>query len=157
MELFKMENQINIQEELSLKLTYPAQQYLLAAGKWATFIGIAGFVFSGFIALLALIVGGAASIIGGTQNPFGAIPGVGITIMYLVVAGLNFAIAYLVFSFGKKAKDAINTKDENALERSVSFLKQHFSLIGILIIIYLALILIGFIVAIAVGVGTALT
>ncbi len=137
-----------------LILTPEAQSYLLTAGKWATFLGILGFVFCGLFALFALSIGTiltAAS----TQMPFNpglqmmAGFGTGITVFYLLIDLLYFFFALYIYQFAVKIKAGINFSDSAHITAGLGKLKSFFKLWGIVTIVIICvyvLAIIGFVV-----------
>ncbi len=152
-----MENSIDIQEEISLKLNLNSQNLLRIASKWSRFLGIIGFIGSGFIALMAFSMGTIMSALdSATGSMIGLAPSLLLTITYLVIGGVYFVLSYFLFQFGNKAKEAVENKDEMVLEKSILNLKQFFMINGIIIIVYFGLIVLMFLAAIAFGIGSML-
>jgi flagellar biogenesis protein FliO len=134
------ENYVGPGAEPVLTLTQQAQFYLQQAGKWATFLGVVGFIFTGFIAIGALSVGTILTYLSAV-NPLMQFPaGISIivTIVYLLIALLLFFYSLYLFQFGSRIKKGIylNNADETAL--AFSKLKSFFKLWGIITIVIIA-------------------
>jgi hypothetical protein len=148
-----------IQDELKLRISFNAQNYLLTAARWAKFLGVIGFIFSSLLVIVGFSMGSLLSLIPQQEGmPLtGAFTGVGFLFIYLLLGGLYFLISYFLYSFGSKTKHALTIQDEGVLEDGMKFLKKHLATIGVLTIVMLsiyALALIGGIIAaIAMGFG----
>lgn len=123
-------------------LTAEAQSYLLSAGKWATFLGILGFIFCGLFALLALSIGTIFSKMAETMpyNPGLKIMagfGGGVTIFYLLIDLLYFFFALYIYQFAVKIKAGVNFKDTAHITAGLGKLKSFFKLWGIVTIVFI--------------------
>jgi hypothetical protein len=132
------ENQNLLSAELQIDATSHA--FLAETAKWGNFLSILGFIFTGIFVVVALFAG---AIIGRLNSPYGggAIMGAGfITVVYLIIAAVNFFMALFLYRFASKMKTALYTYDQDTLNASFLNLKNLYKLIGILAIIYLAFI-----------------
>ncbi|WP_114938986.1 DUF5362 family protein [Mucilaginibacter endophyticus] len=146
-----------------LILTPEAQSYLLTSGKWATFLGILGFIFCGLFLLLALSMGTIMSKVASMQpyNPATAMMagmGGGITVVYVLLDLLYFFFALYLYQFATKVKAAINFSDSIHLTAGLKKLKSFFKLWGIVTIVIIALYVLGIIcvIAFAASMGAAM-
>jgi hypothetical protein len=124
-------------------LTAEAQSYLLSAGKWATFLGILGFVFCGLFLLVAVSIGTIFTKMGELMpaNPgFRMMAGMGggITIFYLLIDLLYFFFALYIYQFATKIKAGINFNDSAHITAGLGKLKSFFKLWGIVTIVIIA-------------------
>ena len=134
-----------------------AQSYLKSAGKWATFLGILGFIFCGIIFILAFFVGSFFTRYAATSaSPFAAAAaGAGwvVTFFYLLIDVFYFFFSFYLYQFGSKIKRGITFFDNAHITSAFDKLKSFFKLWGITTIVILALyalfILIAIIVTIA--------
>jgi hypothetical protein len=143
------QNQNLLSSELQIDATSHA--FLVETAKWGNFLSILGFIFTGIFVLVALFAG---ALIGGLNSPYGggAIMGAGfITVVYLIIAAVNFFMALFLYRFASKMKAALYSNDQDTLNASFLNLKNLYKLIGILAIIYLAFIVL----AIVFGIGSA--
>lgn len=129
----------NVFDGEKVVLTSSALDFLNSASKWSRFIGIIGFVFVGVLALAPLVI---EIVIAQMQLPF-MIPTVPFTIMFLFVAIVLFFPVFFLFRFSIKAQEALKSQNSQALQSAFRSLKLHYKYIGILIIIYIALFLLG--------------
>jgi hypothetical protein len=136
-----------------LQIDAIAHAHLAETAKWATFLAILGFIGSGILAIIAVFAGTAMSTL--SSNPYGggsALMGAGfVTALYLVIAVVYFFLSVLLFRFATKMKTALYRTDQDALNNSFLNLKNLYKMMGILAIIYLAMMVLGivFIVAFA--------
>ncbi|MES2062618.1 MAG: DUF5362 family protein [Bacteroidota bacterium] len=131
------ENYVQPGGEPQLLLTQQAQGFLQQAGKWAIFLGIVGFIFTGLIVIGALSVGTLLTYLA-TVNPLVQIPagmGIILTVVYLLIALLFFFYSLYLYQFGSRIKKGmyLNSAEETTL--AFSKLKSFFKLWGIITII----------------------
>jgi glucan phosphoethanolaminetransferase (alkaline phosphatase superfamily) len=139
--------------EPHLILTEEAQYYLQKAGQWANFIGIVGFVMTGFVVLAALFIGTIFTTMA-AFNPMlagAAAMGPMLTVIYLLFAVFNFFFSYYLYQFGARIKKAILFNNTEGTTQAFSKLKSFFKLWGITLIVILALYALIFVVAIIGG------
>lgn len=116
-----------------------AQNHLKETAKWAKFLAIVGFVFTGFIVLFAIFAGTLMSTFRGEFPELSAFPTVGISFMYLIVAAIYFIPCLFLFQFAQKVKIALKEEDSDALADSFGRLKNLFLFTGILTLIMVAI------------------
>ncbi len=109
----------------SLVLLEEAQYYLQKAGQWAKFLGIMGFIGSGFLAIMSFFIG---SIMGGLALRQGNIAPAGfggaMGFFYLLMAVLYFVISLYLYQFGTKAKAGVTYNDPIQVTKSLEKLKS---------------------------------
>jgi Family of unknown function (DUF5362) len=123
-----------------LQIDAIAHTHLVETSKWCKFLSILGFIFTGIFVLVALFAG---TLLGSISSPYGggAIIGAGfVTIIYLIIAAVNFFAALFLYRFATKMKAALYTSDQDTLNNSFLNLKNLYKYLGVLAIIYLALI-----------------
>jgi len=134
----------------NLILTPEAQSYLLSAGKWATFLGILGFIFCALFSLVAISIGTIFTKMAEMMpyNPglkmmagFGG----GVTIFYLLIDLLYFFFALYIYQFATKIKKGINFSDSTHITAGLSKLKSFFKLWGIVTIVMICIYVLAFI------------
>jgi hypothetical protein len=123
-------------------LTAEAQSYLLSAGKWATFLGILGFIFCGLFALVALSIGTIFTKMAEMMpyNPgFKMMAGFGggVSIFYLLIDLLYFFFALYIYQFAVKIKAGVNFRDTAHITAGLGKLKSFFKLWGIVTIVFI--------------------
>lgn len=121
------------------------KKYILEAARWATFLGVAGFIMIGLLVVLSFSVGSILE-----SLPEGYLGGISprfFSFFYLLVAGVYFIPVYFLFQFGVKTKQAFERDDIGTLTFALKKLRSHYKFIGILFIIavlfYFLLILLG--------------
>ena len=137
-----------------LQIDTTAHAHLAETAKWASFLGIVGFVLSGILAIFALFAG---TLLGSMSRGFGSsgsMIGAGfITFIYLIIAAVYFFMSLFLYRFASKMKTALYSNDQENLNNSLMNLKSLYKMMGILTIIYLCFIALAFIV----GIGSLLT
>ncbi|WP_454800860.1 DUF5362 family protein [Mucilaginibacter phyllosphaerae] len=139
--------------EPHLVLTEEAQYYLQKGGQWANFIGIVGFVMTGFIVLMALFIGTFITAMSAI-NPMmagSAAAGPFLTIIYLLFAVFNFFFSYYLYQFGARVKKGILFSNSEEITQALSKLKSFFKLWGITLVVILSLYALIFVIAIIGG------
>jgi hypothetical protein len=143
-----------------LVLTEQAKYYLLTAGRWANFLGILGFIFTGLMVIEAIFVGTifshlpqSQSFPGATLPIYASIMGsMGGLIAFFCLAGavFYFFFSYYLYTFADRIKKGILFNDSIGLTGALERLKSFFKLWGITTIVVIALYILGIIVAIVV-------
>lgn len=135
-----MEEQFTF-ENSGLHLTDASKGFLKETAKWGYFLSILGFVFIGFIVLVALFAGtlfAKLGELGGGAGAIGALGGTFITVLYLLIALLYFFPVYYLFKFSSNAKAAFRNNDNESLTSSFEYLKSHYKFVGILTLVILS-------------------
>lgn len=127
---------------------------LKKAAKWAQFLAIIGFIGSGIIALVALSIGSIFARIA-ALSPMGvglpaAVSSV-IMIVYLLLAAVTFILHLFLYQFATRSINALSTNNSDLLAGGIHRLQSYFKMIGIVVIIELAFMVLGFICLIAFG------
>ncbi|RYF88947.1 MAG: hypothetical protein EOO03_07170 [Chitinophagaceae bacterium] len=144
-----METTPNLLNE-DLQVDSIAHAHLKETAMWAKMLGIVGIIISVIFAVLALFAGTfLENMSGGIGYTAGM--GVMISIIYLIIAGINFAISLFIFRFATKMKLALQTVDQENFNSSLYNLKLVYRIAGIIVIIYLAFVIL----ALVVGIGAA--
>lgn len=139
-ETFTNESQAPEQPQ-GIILQQEAQHYLVTAGKWARFLGVMGFIGTGFIILCALFIGTIMSALSSFSpaGRLGAAPGGFLTFFYLVVAVFYFFVSLYTYQFGTRIKEGITFGSAAVVTDSLGKLKSVFKMIGITTIVILVL------------------
>ncbi len=130
-----MELRSSFNDPRELRLNPNAKRFLNEAAGWARFLSLLGLV---LIALQALVV--LSSLLFGSFSglSMGSFEGSVIMLIYGLLALFYFFPLYFLFLFSVRAKRAIATDDEVALEECFGYLRSHYKFIGIIILIMLA-------------------
>jgi uncharacterized membrane protein YjgN (DUF898 family) len=121
--------------------------HLIEGARWAKFLAIVGFVMCGLFVIFALFAGTLLAAM--TRGPrFGdSVDSTGIgmflTIFYLGLDVLIFLPYLFLYRYSNHMKNALNTNDQERLNKSVQNLKIMFRYVGILTIIGLSFYLIA--------------
>lgn len=155
-------------DSFELQFTSEAQSFLRETAKWAKFIAIIGFILVGLYVIMALVMfamGGTMAAAsqdlegiegmegmgaGGMMGAIGAAGG----IIYLLVALLYFFPMLYLYRFASKAQFALNNNNTEQLTSSMENLKSHYKFMGILMLIAVIFVALGFLIMI-IGVGAA--
>jgi hypothetical protein len=128
-----------------MQISDQGKKYLLEAARWATFLGIAGFIMIGLLVILSFSVSSILETL--PEGYLGGLPPKFFSFFYLLVAGIYFIPVYFLFQFGVKTKQAFQKDDIGTLTFALKKLRSHYKFIGILLIIalifYFLLILLG--------------
>jgi Family of unknown function (DUF5362) len=142
-----------------LQLSNEIRGYLSETARWAKFISIVMFVFTGLVALIAIFGGSIMGSLGAAMGQSGAglamMGGVGIFIIYGLIAVLLFFYAWYLYKFATQMKVALAGSDQDALVSSFSNLKSYYKLAGIVMLIGVIFYGIFFVIAIIAGLGAA--
>ena len=133
-----------------LQMDSIVQSHLKETAMWARFLGILGFVLTGFITIAAFFMG---TILGNVMhtNPYassGDVPGMlggFITVIYLILAAVMFFISLFTYRFGVRTKAAMLTTDQESMYKGMLNLKLLFRTYGIIMVIYLGFLVLALI------------
>jgi hypothetical protein len=128
-------------------LTETMLRFLYEASPWLRFIGILGYIGCGFMVLGGLLGGAGFAAMFSTLGLSSGLGGI-ISVAYLALAALFFFPAHFTFMFGYKIRNFRFSNSTEDLELAFKNNKSFWKFIGILSIIYLALIPFAFIFAI---------
>ncbi len=131
--------------------------HLKEAAGWAKFLGIAGFVMSGLVAIMGIGFGTFLSQIftrySYAAEGMGAIGGF-MMVFYLIIAIVVFLVSRYLYLFAVKAITAVNSSDQEAVTAAFLNLKIYFRFVGVLTIIWLCFAVLAFLLGI-IGLITA--
>ncbi|MEO8769177.1 MAG: hypothetical protein ABI402_03815 [Ferruginibacter sp.] len=126
-----------------------AFEHLHATAKWARFLAILGFIFSGLIALGGLF---AASIFSSfrsiTHSPAPMVGTGFITVIYLIIGCIYFFLSLYLYFFASKMITALAVTDQQIFNDSLMNLKRVYRIMGIIMIVYLGFIILAMIIGI---------
>ncbi|MFD0940791.1 hypothetical protein [Pedobacter boryungensis] len=140
MENLEQTNDAN--EKITLIVSEEMRSYIYEIAKWAGFLAIVGFVFTGIMIIGAFTIGAAMNtspeimLMAGQMGKFGSIAFTAICLLYA------FAVFYpslLLFKYSTKAKHGVLYGDQINLDDAMSKLKSLFKYWGILTIIFISL------------------
>lgn len=142
------ENTDTAGEASEMLVTFEAERYLREAGKWAAFLGNAGFVFSILTIIGAFSVG---SMVGKLQQTYSTALdpkalSSGLSFMYFLFGVLIFIPSLYLYQLGGALKKGFEYGDQVNLNLAFQKLKSYFRFFGILIIsfiVFYLMVLIG--------------
>lgn len=132
-------------EEPQLVVSEEMRSYLYDMAKWAGFLAIVGFVFTGLMIVGAFAFGAALGTdpqLIASNSPLASLGSLGFTILCLVYAFAIFYPSLLLFKYSSKAKLGILYGDQGSLNEALSKLKSLFKYWGILTIVFVSLYLV---------------
>jgi hypothetical protein len=152
----------NLPSLFELALDQESNAHLNETARWGKFLAIAGFVTCGLIAVIGVIAASVMSTSGfgafstlpkeGTDlKGFGAIFGVMIAGVYLVIGAVYFFPCLFLYNFSVRMKRALKLNDQVSLNRSLKAQKYLFRYVGILTIIGMACLAIEIVVFLVIG------
>jgi len=130
------------EEVEALWVSEEVRSYLYEAAKWTRFLSIVGFVFA---ALTLLAAGSAGAVMSamGPNNPLSQGSPVIFTVVYLVMAGIQFYLSILLRRFSSTMNQAVLYADQESWAKAISILKSFFKFLGFITIGFIALYIIG--------------
>ncbi|MBX9850725.1 MAG: hypothetical protein K2X86_03095 [Cytophagaceae bacterium] len=135
-----MQNTILDQDQGSANagvLTTEAISHLKTTKGWTKFLSIMGFVFLGFLVIIALSIGVLIQKL--PPSIARSLPTTMLTIVYLVMALIYFFPVYYLFNFSSSLGRALKSNSSQDMTKAFSSLKSHYKFIGILMIIMLVI------------------
>lgn len=120
-------------EENELILTKADRNNFLETAKWGKFLGIIGFIMSGFVVLAGL------SMFGGAFDEVYPGIGGGIAIIYLLASLLYIFPSLYTYRFSTKLKEGLQQNDQELCSDAYNNLRKLFLFMGIMTIIVLSL------------------
>jgi hypothetical protein len=122
-------------------LTGAMIRYLREASPWLRFIGILGFIGSGLLALGGIVFTFLIVLVSELAGEFGGIlVGSFVGVLYIVLGLLSFFPAKFSYSFGSKIHHYVLSNSDKDLEDAFKNNKSLWKFLGILAIVYLAII-----------------
>lgn len=107
------------------------------SARWAKFIAILGFIFCGFLVLIALFAGSMFASMSQSLGDLSSIGGAVFTAVYFVFAIISFFPNLYLYRFAVRMQTAIRMNEQMKVQESFRNLKAYFRFIGILFIIIL--------------------
>jgi len=133
-----------------LQVSASAQSFLSDSARWGKFLAIIGFIFCGFMVVIAFFV--PALIM--NLPPYNAMASglsasitAGMTVVYLLLALLFFFPCLYLFKFSVKMQASLNSMSQENFEESLKNLKSMFKFYGICTIVMLSIYALIFLIA----------
>jgi hypothetical protein len=127
-----------------LQVTPQSQSYLTESAKWGKFLAIMGFIFCGFMAILAFLIPALMSQLAqnnssaGVTFSFTPFIKTTMTVLYLILAILLFFPCLYLYRFSVKMQVATKNISQENFDESLMNLKSMFKFCGIFTIIILS-------------------
>ncbi|HRN80452.1 MAG TPA: hypothetical protein PKY29_05700 [Ferruginibacter sp.] len=128
-----------------LRIDEVCHMHLKETAKWTKFLAIVGFVITGIIVLVALFAGSILA-----EMPVSETAGVGaglVTFIYIIIAVIYFFVSLYLYRFGAGMLTALNTSSQDELAKSFMNLKLMNRLIGIIVLAYIGLMVLGLLIS----------
>ncbi|MFW5886882.1 MAG: DUF5362 family protein [Bacteroidota bacterium] len=138
-----------ITQEQQLHLDDISIKSLDETRKWTKFIAIVGFVVLGLIVIAGFSVAGMSR----RFSPNFPLPGIWLSITYIILAIVYFFPLYYLLRFSNQMKKSIKDNDHISLTSAFVNLRKHYRFIGILTILMILFYLVFFIVSMFAGVA----
>ncbi|WP_341901205.1 DUF5362 family protein [Fluviicola taffensis] len=129
-----------------LKITNSIKQNLLTTAKWARFLAIVGFIFTGFLGIASLII-----LVTAMTTGFGPLILMGFVYLVLTVVML-FPGLYLI-RFAGATEKGLNSNKQSEFDYGIENLKSLFKFMGIYTIVLIGVYILFFLAAGLTGVG----
>jgi len=144
-------------EEEALWISEDVRSYIYETAKWTKFLSIVGFIFAILTALTAFGASAFLTSIAAVSpdNPLLKVGAAGITILYLLLAVVQFYPSFQLYKFSTAANQAILFGEQSSLSVAMSKLKSFFKFWGILTIAFLAFYIMATIFVVVAGVAVA--
>lgn len=142
------------EEVEALWISEDVRSYIYETAKWTKFLSVIGFIFS---ALTAITAFGANAFLSAVpaDNPLQKIGAAGITIVYLLLAIVQFYPSLQLYKFSIAANQAVLFGEQTSLSEAMGKLKSFFKFWGIITIAFIALYVMMMIFVIVAGVAVA--
>lgn len=142
----------------ALWISEDVRSYIYDMAKWTKFLSVVGFVFTALITLSAF---GTAAFLNSVaavspSNPLVQIGATTLTVIYLLIALLQFYPSFLLFKFSTAAMQAVLYADQPSLGIAMGKLKSFFKFWGIFTIVFIAFYVVGTVMAVLVAKGGAI-
>lgn len=128
--------------DIGLMLNAGNRAHLITTARWGKFLGIVGFVLTGFIVIAALGMGTFMSVL----SDIGLL-GSGVAFVYFILAVLYFFPSLYLYQYAVSLKRSLENEEQTELDKAFQNLNRLFLFVGILtaivVIIYGLMIVIG--------------
>ena len=139
------------QSLFEMQVDHESNGYLSEIAKWAKFLSIVGFIWTGlvFLAFLRILFAGSE-----LDTTFTFAIGTSKTMVaacLFIFIGLTFFPSLYLFQFSKKMQFALRNNDQYTLNTAFNSLKTYFKFVGILTIVILSIYVLIIIIALGIG------
>lgn len=127
--------------------------YLGDTKPWVRLLSIVGFITSGLMLLLALVI----PFVGAFSRGFGLFGGIAMGLMYLLMGCLYVFPSLFLYRYASAIHGLLSTGESRFMEVALSQQKSFWRLVGITTIVVLCLYAIGLVFLLIAGIGMALS
>lgn len=124
--------------------------YLQESARWGKFLAIMGFILCGFLAIMAFVLPTFLARLpqySSLSSSFSSGMQAGMTVLYLVCAGMLFLPCLYLYKFSIKMQLAIKSVNQENFDESFMNLKSMFKFYGILTIVLLSFYVLIFVIS----------
>lgn len=121
----------------NLSVDETTRSYMLETARWGKFLAIISFICMGLLILVGLFFAFSSS--AGQSSILALGTGIGVMIVYVILAAIYFYPVWALFRFSVLSKKALNTYNQHLFNESLRYLRNIFKFLGIVTIITLAL------------------
>lgn len=138
----------------NLTLNQTSIGFLEQIRRWTRIISIIMFIMIGFMILAGIMMSVIMKTLTSSEMPTPMpFPAGAMALMYVLMAVLYFFPVYYLYRFSEYLGHALNTGSEEALTTSLQFLKNHYTFVGVLLIIGIVIMAFAFIISIFLGIA----
>ena len=126
----------------SMDVDDQAKISFLEMARWTKFLAILGFIALGIMIIAGIVLGlviSSSPMIASQLGPLAGIGGIGIMLVYVLLAGIMFYPTYALLKYAGGMKTALNSNNKQKFNEAVAHLKNFFKFYGIMMIIFLGL------------------
>lgn len=137
----------NQQSLFDLRVEADITDYLAQSARWAKFLAIVSFIFAGLMVLIGLLAGAMSASMQEMAGMPSDIPLGFVTAVYVISGIISVIPSYLLYKFAVNMQAALRAGDQESFSKSFGSLKACFKFVGVLTIISIVIVVIGFIFA----------
>jgi len=144
------------EEPQKLEITSEISEQLRGAAKWAKFLAIIAFVFTGLMVFAGFMMSIVFLVIPGKMASTMPFPPFLFGLIYLLIGAVYFLPILYLYRFSNSIGSALRLKNQKQLTNAFKNLKAHYRFIGIFTIVGFVLYVVLMVVLIFVGLFTGL-
>lgn len=125
---------------------------LLQTKPWVMLCAILGFISAGLLVIVAiLMIIGMSAIFGSDADGLTGGFGIGVGLLYLIIAAISVVPPYWLYKYGTAIKQADISRSLEDVTHALRFQKSFWKFVGIFVAIYLGFIVLGLVITIIGG------
>jgi len=142
--------------EQKIHVSDKSAKFLNVARRWAMFIAIIGFVFSGLMVIFALFIILLSGFLSRYSGFPGHMPSGLFGLLYIAIGALYFIQSLFLYKFSNSTKSALINYSSSDMEEAFKNLNNYFTFYGIMFIIGFAIFVLVIIAAVIMAIFGAL-